>query len=172
MPSPWISWWLRQSACNVGDWGLIPGLGRSPGWGQPTPAFLPGKSPWTREPGWATVSRVSKSRTQLSDSAQHSMTLCVSTVPGEYLLVKRIWLMWWGYKRKWLLSYPCSPPHPDQLSWLTWSEEVSGHVVIFSLERFMRWGTRVTFDQAPWGTESYQQLHKWAWKQVHPLVEH
>ena len=36
----------KESACNVGDLGLIPGLGRFPwrrGW-QPTPVFLPGES--------------------------------------------------------------------------------------------------------------------------------
>ena len=36
----------KESACNMGDPGLIPGLGRSPGkreW-QPTPVFLPGES--------------------------------------------------------------------------------------------------------------------------------
>ena len=35
-----------ESACNVGDLGLIPGLARSPEgkkW-QPTPVFLPGES--------------------------------------------------------------------------------------------------------------------------------
>ena len=41
----------KESARNVGDLGLIPGLGRSPGGGQPTPVFLPGESPWTEEPG-------------------------------------------------------------------------------------------------------------------------
>ena len=43
----------KGSACNAGDLGSIPGLGRSPGgraW-QPTPVFLPGESPWTEEPG-------------------------------------------------------------------------------------------------------------------------
>ena len=43
----------KESACNVGDVGSIPGLGRPPwrrAW-QPTPAFLPGESPWTEEPG-------------------------------------------------------------------------------------------------------------------------
>ena len=42
----------KESACNGGDLGLIPGLGRSLGeeW-QPTPVFLPGESPWTEEPG-------------------------------------------------------------------------------------------------------------------------
>ena len=35
----------KESACNAGDLGLIPGSGRSPGeqW-QPTPVFLPGES--------------------------------------------------------------------------------------------------------------------------------
>ena len=35
----------KESACNAGDPGLIPGSGRSPGkkeW-QPTPVFLPGE---------------------------------------------------------------------------------------------------------------------------------
>ena len=36
----------KESACNVGDLGSIPGLGRSPGKGngKPTPVFLPGES--------------------------------------------------------------------------------------------------------------------------------
>ena len=32
----------KESACNEGDLGSIPGLGRSPR-GQPTPVFLPGE---------------------------------------------------------------------------------------------------------------------------------
>ena len=42
----------KESACNVGDLGLIPGLGRSPeGKGYPLPVFWPGEfhglySPW------------------------------------------------------------------------------------------------------------------------------
>ena len=42
----------KESACNAGALGSIPGLGRFPGrkgW-QPTPVFLPGESPWTEEP--------------------------------------------------------------------------------------------------------------------------
>ena len=36
----------KESTCNAGDSGLIPGLGRSPGGGhrQPISVFLPGKS--------------------------------------------------------------------------------------------------------------------------------
>ena len=33
----------KESACNVGDLGLIPGLGRSPGERLPTPVFWPGE---------------------------------------------------------------------------------------------------------------------------------
>ena len=43
----------KESACNAGDLGLTPGLGRFPwrrAW-QPMPVFLPGESPWTEEPG-------------------------------------------------------------------------------------------------------------------------
>ena len=34
----------KESACNTGDLGSIPGLGRSPGEGLPTPVFSPGES--------------------------------------------------------------------------------------------------------------------------------
>ena len=42
----------KESIYNVGDIGLIPGLGRSPGevW-KPTPVILSGEFPWTEEPG-------------------------------------------------------------------------------------------------------------------------
>ena len=43
----------KESTCNAGDLGSIPGLGRFP-WRraqQPTPVFLPGESPWTEVPG-------------------------------------------------------------------------------------------------------------------------
>ena len=44
---------VRNLPASAGDAGLIPGLGRSPGGEkrQPTPVFLPGKIPWTEEPG-------------------------------------------------------------------------------------------------------------------------
>ena len=43
----------KESTCNAGDLGSIPGLGRFP-WRralQPTLVFLPGESPWTEVPG-------------------------------------------------------------------------------------------------------------------------
>ena len=46
----------KESACYAGDLGSIPGLGRSPR--QPIPAFLPGESPRTEEPGRLQSQRV------------------------------------------------------------------------------------------------------------------
>ena len=43
----------KESACNVGDLGSIPDVGKIPrkrAW-QPTPVFLPGESLCTKEPG-------------------------------------------------------------------------------------------------------------------------
>ena len=52
----------KESAYNVGDLGLFPRLGRSPGggYGNPLPVFLPGESPWTKEPA---IHGVAKSQT-------------------------------------------------------------------------------------------------------------
>ena len=49
-----LPWWLsvKESACNAGDPGSIPGSGRSPGEGNGNPlqdSCL--ESPWTEEPG-------------------------------------------------------------------------------------------------------------------------
>ena len=42
----------KESACNVGDSGSIPELGKSPGEGMGTHAsILTWKIPWTEEPG-------------------------------------------------------------------------------------------------------------------------
>ena len=43
----------KESACNTGDLGSAPRVGKIPWrrtW-QPTPGFLPAESPWTEEPG-------------------------------------------------------------------------------------------------------------------------
>ena len=42
----------KESACNVGDLGLIPGWGRSPGGGHGNPLQYSGlENPWAEEPG-------------------------------------------------------------------------------------------------------------------------
>jgi len=58
----------KASACNVGDPGSIPGLGRSPEEGNGNPlqySFL--ENPMDGGTWWATVHRVAKSQTRLSD---------------------------------------------------------------------------------------------------------
>ena len=54
----------KESACNEGDLGLIPGLGRSPGGGLGNPlqySYL--ENPVDREAWWTTAHGVTKSRT-------------------------------------------------------------------------------------------------------------
>ena len=59
----------KESACNVGDLGLIPGSGRSPGGeGMATHCnILAWRIPMDRGASWATVHGVTESWTQLSD---------------------------------------------------------------------------------------------------------
>ena len=58
----------KESACNVGDLGSIPGLGRSPGGGHGNPfQYSCLENPMDRGAWRATVHGVAKSRTRLSD---------------------------------------------------------------------------------------------------------
>ena len=61
-------WWLsgKESFCNAGDSGLIPGTGRSPGEGNGNPLqYSCLENPMDRGAWWATVHGVAKSRTRL-----------------------------------------------------------------------------------------------------------
>ena len=59
---------VKVSACNVGDLGSIPGLGRSPGEGNGNPLqYSCLENPMDRGAWWATVHGVAKSRTRLND---------------------------------------------------------------------------------------------------------
>ena len=58
----------KESACSVGDPGLIPGLGRSPGEGNGDPLQYPClENLMERGAWWAVLHGVAKSRTRLSD---------------------------------------------------------------------------------------------------------
>ena len=58
----------KASACNAGDLCSIPGSGRSPGEGNGNPLqYSCLENTMDRGAWWATVHRVAKSRTQLSD---------------------------------------------------------------------------------------------------------
>ena len=62
--------WLsgKESACNAGDVGLIPGSGRSPGEGNGNHSnILAWEIPWTEEPGGLQSMGSQKSQTRLSD---------------------------------------------------------------------------------------------------------
>ena len=62
----------KESACNAGDPGLIPGSGRSLGEGNGNPLqYSCLENPMNRGAQWATVHGVAKSRTQLSDFHFH-----------------------------------------------------------------------------------------------------
>ena len=59
---------VKESACNAGDLGSIPGSGRSPGEGNGKPLqYSCLENPMDGGAWWATVHRVAKSQTQLSD---------------------------------------------------------------------------------------------------------
>ena len=58
----------KESVCNAGDLGLIPGLGRSPGEGKGDPLQYSGLEKSMDRGAWrATVHGVAKSQTRLSD---------------------------------------------------------------------------------------------------------
>ena len=62
----------KESACNAGDLGSIPGLGRSPGEGKGYPLQYSGL-----ENSMDTVHGVTKSRTRLSDFQKKSLVFFV-----------------------------------------------------------------------------------------------
>ena len=77
LTSLWASLVVQRlkSACNAGDLGLIPGLGRSPGEGNGNPLqYSCLENPMGGGAWWDTVHGVAKSRTRLSDFT-HSLTV-------------------------------------------------------------------------------------------------
>ena len=66
----------KESTCNAGDLGSIPGLGRSPG-GEHDWSGLGWTIPMDRGAWRATVHGVTKSQTQLSDKEQNKVLAVV-----------------------------------------------------------------------------------------------
>ena len=61
----------KESACNEGDLGSVPGLGRSRGEGHGNPLqYSCLENPMNRRAWWATVPGVTKSQTRLSDRTE------------------------------------------------------------------------------------------------------
>ena len=82
---------VKESACSIGDLGLIPGSGRSPGErnGNPLQYSCLG-IPMDRGAWWATVHGVAKNQTRLSDQNTHHTEL-LATLPTLY--VSYLWLI-------------------------------------------------------------------------------
>ena len=73
--------WLidKESACNAGDTGLVPGPLRSPGEGNGNPVqYFCLENPMDRGAWWATVHGAAKSQTRLSDLSIWSLDFCSS----------------------------------------------------------------------------------------------
>ena len=105
----------KESACNVGNLGLIPGLGRSPGGGhgnQLPPVFLPGEShgqrslagcsPWGRRVGhnWVSIQR----------SFHMYAWVCVCGMPAPLFYIKDLSI----HKHCYLQSVLVPIPHEYQ----------------------------------------------------------
>ena len=89
----------KASACNVGDPGSIPGLGRSPGEGNGNPLqYSCLENPMYGGAWRATVHRVANSRTRLSD-----FTFTLLSSLSEWVLVAQLCLTLCG-------PTDCSPP--------------------------------------------------------------
>ena len=69
----------KESACNAGDPGLIPGSGRSPGEGNGTPLQCSClRNPMDRGAWLATVHGIAKSQTRLSDWARRQIPMDIT----------------------------------------------------------------------------------------------
>ena len=76
----------KESAYNVGDLGLIPGLGRFPGEGNGYPLQYSGLENSMDKGAWqATVHQVTKSRTRLSFFHFTSLRVCVCVCVYVYI---------------------------------------------------------------------------------------
>ena len=83
-----LPWWLRckEATCNAGDAGSVSGSGRSPGEGNGNSLqYSCPQNPMDRGACWATVQRVAKSQTQLSDWAH-----------TRYEMLQ-VYLQFWGF---------------------------------------------------------------------------
>ena len=73
----------KASACNEGDPGSVPGLGRSPGEGNGNPLqYTCLENPMDGGAWWATVHGVAKSRTRLNNFTLFCFTLYIKMFPN------------------------------------------------------------------------------------------
>ena len=122
----------KASACNPGNPGLIPGLGRSPGEGNGNPLqYSCLENSMDGEAWWATVRGVAKSQTWLSDFTHyiyihtHTRIYKIAILTGMrwYLIKVLIALPWWlvtlsiFYIHIYLLATWCERPTHWKRPW-------------------------------------------------------
>ena len=104
----------KVSACNAGNPGLIPGLGRSSGEENGNPLqYSCLENPMDRGTWWATAHGVAKSRARLSDFT-HSLTHTIhSVVLKDKVLLKN----YYAKTKQNTLSTPASQLYPPCSFW-------------------------------------------------------
>ena len=116
----------KESTCNVGDLGLIPGLGRSPGEGNVYPLQYSGlENPMDRGAWQATVHGVANSWTQLSDFPFHRYLVSICLIRARYA---------W--------QCPCFTFSAPSVQKLCWSTNVTHHLA-WALTRLPPFGFSV-----------------------------
>ena len=114
-----------MSASNVGDLGLIPGSGRSLGEGNGNPLqYYCLENPMDGEAWKATVHRVTKSRTRLSDFTSLHFTSCEVLSPADiyvYILINVFYVKYFSILIEIINSWSCC--------FIFWQvlKEVNGH---------------------------------------------
>ena len=109
---------VKESACNAGDLGLIPGSGRSPGEGNGNPLqYSCLENPLDGGVWWATVHRVAKSQTRLSDFAHTPLQYFSSQAPTFHPDVNvASWALVLSYATN--TSFPSCATSLFHVSWL------------------------------------------------------
>ena len=83
----------KESACNAGDLGSVPGLGRSPGEGMAThSSVLAWRIPWTKEPGGPQSTRSQRVRHAWGTNSRwcFATTAVADEYPGCYCQLKML----------------------------------------------------------------------------------
>ena len=117
----------KESACNAGDAGSIPGLGRSPGEGNGNPLqYSCLENPIDRGAWRATVHGVAKSRTWLTTELLLRSLCFLRGLPGS-ASGKETCLPEQETQETWVPSLGQEDPYSSILAWrIPWTEEPGG----------------------------------------------
>ena len=114
----------KESACNAGDLGSIPRLGRSSGEGNGYPLQYSGlENPINRGTWWATVHGVAKSRTELNNFHK---TICLGGAK-IYLVKQHFPLKPRSSQGHFLAFCPTPPEQSKGTVGREWYSQITGH---------------------------------------------